>query len=139
MPYFTDARKKRRELGFSQMELARELGVGLTLIRDFEKGRRIPKRKTMLRLAAVLGIKPPPIDGQDSETDRILKVARSDEELWQRVRGLAKVKKMTIPEYVRSVLSSHIRGSHRVTDRRPKFPSPRQSPAAARQQEKDDQ
>ena len=46
----------RSEKGMSQIELAAEVGISDRSIKAYEKGEKTPRQKTMLRLAAALGV-----------------------------------------------------------------------------------
>ena len=47
-------RISREELGLTQTELARVSGVSRTIINQFEKGHKIPKRETILKIDLTL-------------------------------------------------------------------------------------
>lgn len=49
-------RKARLEAGLTQEDLAREVGVGLRNVPDWESGRRIPRLKTLRRIAEATGV-----------------------------------------------------------------------------------
>jgi transcriptional regulator with XRE-family HTH domain len=51
-------RAARRGAGISQDDLARESGVDRTAISTYERGRREPNLRTIVRLADALGIAP---------------------------------------------------------------------------------
>jgi transcriptional regulator with XRE-family HTH domain len=48
----------RRNQGWSQMELARQLGYGRSTVAHWEQGLRYPTRRSMQRLDAVFGFIP---------------------------------------------------------------------------------
>ncbi|WP_220209332.1 helix-turn-helix domain-containing protein [Reticulibacter mediterranei] len=56
LPYFESIRLARRKKGWSQRELAKQLRVGETTIRAWEKGRHRPSLALQPSLESVLGI-----------------------------------------------------------------------------------
>lgn len=51
-------REARRQAGVSQDDLARESGVDRTAISTYERGRREPNLRTVVKLARALGVSP---------------------------------------------------------------------------------
>lgn len=48
-------RRARIAAGLTQEDLAREVGVGLRNVPDWESGKRVPRLKTLRRIAEVTG------------------------------------------------------------------------------------
>ena len=46
----------RSELGLTQAELGEAAGVSLRTILDYEKGKKVPRQSTLLKLAAALKV-----------------------------------------------------------------------------------
>ncbi|MBV9279990.1 MAG: SMC-Scp complex subunit ScpB [Chloroflexi bacterium] len=55
----TEIRRRRELLGWSQVRLARESGVGRTAVSEIEAGRRLPSVRTYARLRGALGLAAP--------------------------------------------------------------------------------
>nr|WP_321153051.1 helix-turn-helix transcriptional regulator [uncultured Acetatifactor sp.] len=49
-------KKCRTEIGLSQKELGKKLGVSQAMIAQYEKGKRIPKMETVSKIASALGV-----------------------------------------------------------------------------------
>ena len=50
-------RQLRQERGWSQMELALQLGMAQGSVSDWERGRRHPKPRSLLHLSLLLGVR----------------------------------------------------------------------------------
>ena len=63
-----NVRKRRKELGFTQEELARQAGLHRTYVADVERGNRNPSLETVALLARGLGLTPAKLcEGIDSK------------------------------------------------------------------------
>ncbi len=49
-------RQLREERGWTQETLARRLGVGQAAVSAWERGERLPRRRSILRLAELFGV-----------------------------------------------------------------------------------
>jgi len=49
-------RQLREERGWTQETLARRLGVGQTAVSAWERGERVPRQRSILRLADLFGV-----------------------------------------------------------------------------------
>ena len=52
----TEIKKKRQELGITQMQLAVDVGVSMLTIQLWEKGVSEPKPENMVKLREILGL-----------------------------------------------------------------------------------
>lgn len=59
-------RKRRKELGLTQMELGRMIGCAGNTITNYEKGQREPNLETLIKLARVLNCTLDDLIGNDT-------------------------------------------------------------------------
>lgn len=70
-------RRKREEHGFSQYELAEQIGVQQPTVNHIEKGRRKPSFELLMRICAVLDI---PLPWRNEENDKISRAGEGEED-----------------------------------------------------------
>lgn len=88
----------RTELGLDQAEVAKRMGVGVTSVASWEKGRARPKRGRMATLAAILGVEASDLLG-DGEPGEIHDQVDAGRELIARALGVSADRIRIIVEY----------------------------------------
>ncbi|WP_422062230.1 helix-turn-helix domain-containing protein [Sphingopyxis sp.] len=88
----------RTELGLDQAEVAKRMGVGVTSVASWEKGRARPKRGRMATLAAILGVEASDLLG-DGEPEEIHDQVDAGRELIARALGVSADRIRIIVEY----------------------------------------
>lgn len=88
-------RERRRELGISQGELARALGVSLSAVSNYENGQNAVREDVLLKLFQVLDVDPNYLY-QDALTGRSFVCSAEEEALVQKYRKLATPGRQTL-------------------------------------------
>ena len=88
-------RDRRKELGYSQGELAEKLGVSLSAVSNYENGQNAMREDVLLRVFDVLGIEPNYLY-QDSFTGQAFTCSIEEESLVKTYRSLRSTGKQTL-------------------------------------------
>lgn len=88
-------RQRRRELGISQGELAKALGVSLSAVSNYENGQNAMREDVLLRLFRVLDVDPNYLY-QDSLGDRGFACTAEEETLVKKYRALSLTGRQTL-------------------------------------------
>ena len=88
-------RERRKELGLSQGELAKALGVSLSAVSNYENGLNAMREDVLLRLFRVLEIEPNYLY-QDSFTGRAFHCSADEQSLVKKYRGLRTTGRQTL-------------------------------------------
>ncbi len=88
-------RERRKELGLSQGELAKALGVSLSAVSNYENGLNAMREDVLLRLFQVLDIEPNYLY-QDSFTGRAFHCSAEEQSLVKKYRGLRTTGRQTL-------------------------------------------
>jgi len=88
-------RERRKELGLSQGELAKALGVSLSAVSNYENGQNAMREDVLLRLFRVLDIEPNFLY-QDSYTGRAFLCSSEEQSLVRKYRSLRTAGRQTL-------------------------------------------